>query len=211
MAWDFSTEPEFESKLEWMRSVRPARRSCRSRSSTSRPEQYRRAIRPAEGRGQGARSLGRAPRSGARWTGLRSGEARPDARDPRRVLLRAVRLREQRARLRQRRAHRDRRQRRTEGAVAVAAARRRHPLGLLDDRARRRRRPDDDQDARRARRRRVRDQRTQVVHVQRIHRRHPHRDGRDEPRRPSVPRHVDDRRPAEHAGRQRPPQHRHDG
>ena len=33
MAWDFSTEPEFEEKLEWMRGF-VARRSSPSRPST---------------------------------------------------------------------------------------------------------------------------------------------------------------------------------
>ena len=58
----------------------------------------------------------------------------------------AGRLRQQRARLGQRRAHRRRRHRRAEGQVAAAPARRRAAQRLLDDRARRRRRPHAAQD-----------------------------------------------------------------
>ena len=69
----------------------------------------------------------------------------------------------------------------------AAAARRRDPQLLLDDRARGRRLgPDDPADARRARRRRVGHQRAQVVHLGRRRRRAGDRHVRDRPRRPPV-------------------------
>ena len=55
------------------------------------------------------------------------------------------------------------------------------------------------QDPRRARRRRLRHQRPQVVHLQRLDRRLPDRDGRHRPRRPSAPARDDVHRPGRHA------------
>ncbi len=72
------------------------------------------------------------------------------------------------ARHRQRRDHRPLRHARAEGEVAEAAAERRDPLGLLDERADRRLRPPHLQDPRRAGRRRVGDQRREVVLVRRL-------------------------------------------
>ena len=94
------------------------------------------------------------------------------------------------------------RHRRAQREVAEAAARRRDPLGLRDDRARRRLlRRDQHRDADRARRRRVRDQRPQVVDDQRAAPQLPgaDRDGQDQPRRPAAQAAVDAGRPARHA------------
>ena len=63
----------------------------------------------------------------------------------------------------------------------------------------RRRRPDAAHDAGGPRRRRVGDQRPQVVHVERLGRRLPHRDGRHQPRRAPVPGQLDDHRAHRHA------------
>ena len=90
------------------------------------------------------------------------------------------------------------RHRGAEGAVDAPAARRQAPLRLLDDRARRRRRPHAARHHRGARRRRVGDQRPQVVHVQRVDRRLPHRDGGDQPGRAPVPGQLDVHRPRRH-------------
>ena len=69
-----------------------------------------------------------------------------------------------------------------EGALALPAARRRAQVRVLDDRAGDARlRPDAAAHARRARRRRLRPQRAQVVHVERIDRRLPHRHGGHRP------------------------------
>ena len=85
MAWDFSTEPEFQEQLDWMRDVRArgdlADRDDRSTSSAR--SGFERVDRAAAGAGQGARAVGRAPAARARRPGLRPGQARPDARDPR--------------------------------------------------------------------------------------------------------------------------------
>ena len=76
------------------------------------------------------------------------------------------------------------RHRRAEGALAPAAARRRDPLVLLDDRARHERLGSDPARlARRARRRRVGHQRPQVVHVGLQRRVDRDRDGGHRPRR----------------------------
>ena len=94
-----------------------------------------------------------------------------------------------------------------EGAVARAAARRRDPLGVRDDRARRgvvRR-----QERRlqgRARRRRVGDQRREVLHLRRRRpalQDHDH-DGADQPGRVAAPAPVADPRADGHAGRRDP-------
>ena len=72
--------------------------------------------RAAAGAGQGARPVGRPPAARAGRPGLRPGQARPHARDPRQLAVRAVRVRQQRARLRQRRDARAGRHARPEGA-----------------------------------------------------------------------------------------------
>ncbi len=93
-------------------------------------------------------------------------------------------------------------------AVARAAARRRDPLVLCDDRAGRRLvRRDQHPIEHRARRRRLRDQRTQVVHLRRRRSALPHRDlhGQDRPAGAAAPAAVDDPRADGHARRHHPP------
>ena len=85
-------------------------------------------------------------------------------------------------------------------------------IGVLDDRARDRRlRPDAAADARGARRRRLRDQRAQVVHVERLDRRLPDRDGRHRPRGAAPPARVDVHRAGRHPGREHPARRADDG
>ena len=146
MAWDFETDPEFQEQLDWMddfvrNEVQPldlvlddpydksdaaghgARRPrCRSRCRNG--------------------AVGLPPRPGARRPGLRPGEARADEPDPRPVTVRADGVRLPGTRQRQRRDPRPLRQRRPEGALPPAAARRQDQLVLLDDRTPCRRRPD---------------------------------------------------------------------
>ena len=189
MAWDFETEPEFQAEAGLDGGLRPRRdlpaRDAGRRSGAS-PE-GREALpadhRSAEGGGQAPGPVGRPPAAGHGRARLRPGEARPDARDPRPDACTARASSATTRPTRQRRADRRRRHRRAEGAVDAAAARRQVPLVLLDDRARRRRRPDAAHDDGRARRRRVGDQRAQVVLVERLDRRLPHRDGAHRRRR----------------------------
>ena len=92
------------------------------------------------------------------------------------------------------------RDRRAAGALAPAAARRRDPLLLLDDRARERRlRPDRADLARRAGRRRVGHQRPQVVHLRLQRRGARDRDGGDRPRRAAAQAREHDPRARGHA------------
>ena len=126
--------------------------------------------------------MGRTPPAGPRRPGLRSSEARPDARDPRHVVLRVECVRLPGARLRQQRDPRARRHAGAEGALAPPTARRGAQVGVLDDGAGDARLgPDAAAHACCARRRRVRPERAQVVHVERLDRGLPDRDGRDRP------------------------------
>ena len=128
MAWDFSTDPEFEAQLEWIREFRNEQIAPLDLLYPKLPYYplegdlgvYVRSLQRA---GQGARSVGRAPRPGARRPGLRSAQAGADQRDPRRLELGAERVRHAGARHRQRRDHRPLRHRRAEGDVPPAAAR----------------------------------------------------------------------------------------
>ena len=187
MAWDFSTEPEFQEHLDWMREfvreeIWPLETLTTSSSRTqldARP--WRRCSEQVKERGLWAAHLD----ARARRPGLRAGQARPHARGPRH----ARRSRRSPsampgARLRQLRDPRPRRHARAEGALA-------HPLlagdlksafsmtepdtagsdpTLLKTRAVQRRR-------------RLGHQRPQVVLLQRLDRRLPDRHGRHRPRR----------------------------
>ncbi len=82
VSWDFSTEPEFEEKLAWMRDVRP-RGDRPARDARPRPRGGAAADRAAQGGGAPPGPLGRPPRARARRRGLRPGASRADARDPR--------------------------------------------------------------------------------------------------------------------------------
>ena len=84
MAWDFSTEPEFQEQLDWMREfVREEIWPIETVFERARPGGVQRAIAPlkeqVKERGLWAAHLD----ARARRPGLRPGQARPDARDPR--------------------------------------------------------------------------------------------------------------------------------
>ncbi len=84
MAWDFSTEPEFQAQLDWMRAFVDEEIEPLSLFYDDMTDgQLAEAHRAAERRGEGPRLVGVSPRPRARWSGLRPGEARVDARDPR--------------------------------------------------------------------------------------------------------------------------------
>ena len=214
MAWDFSTDPEFQEQLDWMREfVREEIWPLETLVDELDQDQLDRVYAPLQERGQGARAVGRAPRPRARRAGLRPGQARPDARDPRHA-----------RRTRRSRSATRRRTRATREILALAGTREQkerwlEPLlagdlqvGLLDDRARTRGLgPDDAADARRARRRRLGHQRPQVVLVQRVDRRLPHRHGGHRPRRAPAPARVDVHRPGRHARREHPARRPDDG
>ena len=140
VAWDFSTEPEFEEQLAWMRGfVRDEIFPLETLDLTHERHDAR-PIKPLqdEVKARGLWAAHLPPELGG--GGLRPGQARPDARDPRPVALRPGGLRQQRARLGQRRAagHRDRvdrpgrqREQWLQPLLDGTAAQR-----LLDDRAR---------------------------------------------------------------------------
>ncbi len=133
----------------------------------------------APGGGEEGEALGHPPATRIGRPGLRSGEARPDARDRRRHRVGADRVRQPGPRLRQLRGPRHLRHRSAKKALAAPASRRPDPLRVLDDRTQQRRLGSDDAlDHRCARRRRMGDQRPQMVHVERHDRRLPDCDGR---------------------------------
>ncbi len=81
MAWDFSTEPEFEEKLEWMRGfVREEVFPLETLDLTY--DQVRVLIRPLQEQVKARGAVGGAPAAGAGRHGVRAGEAGADARDP---------------------------------------------------------------------------------------------------------------------------------
>ena len=144
--------------------------------------------------------------------GLRAAEARADVGDHRPLHDVDDDLRRAGARQRQHGAARPRRDRRAEGTLALAQPARRDLERVRAHRAvPRRRRPDRDRHHRDAGRRRVGDRRPQVVHHQRVGRRHRARLRRDQPRGPPAPARVDVRRAGRHAGHGDRARHRHDG
>ena len=204
MAWDFETEPEFETKLEWIRQF--ARRGRAARPDLPAPlvPPARRRPRPVyvrplqeevKARGLWAAHLG--PELG----GMGFGQLKL-------ALINEILGRSSwapivfglpGARLRQRRDHRPLRHRGAEGEVPAAAARRRVLLVLLDDRAAGRRRPEDVHAPR------VKDgdewviNGEQVLLVERPHVAVHHRDGGHRSRRAVLPGHVDVPGPHRHA------------
>src|SRR6266851_3985660 len=198
MAWDFSTDPEFEKKLEWMRTfvreeVYPLEvldadeagfmLAIRQLQAEVKKQKLWATHLPPElgGQGYGQVKLGPGlpiPAAGG-WPGLRAGEARPDARDRRRQRVGADCVRQPGPRLRQLRGPRHLRHRGAEATLAAPTTRWPDPLRVFHDRAQHRRLgPDAALDHRGARPRRVGDQRPQVVHVERHDRRLPHSHGR---------------------------------
>ena len=144
--------------------------------------------------------MGGVPRPEARRRRLRPAEAGADVGDHRSLHDVDDDLRRAGARQRQHGAARPRRDRRAEGALALA-----QPAGRDLQRVRahravpRRRRPDRDRHHRGAGRRRVGHQRPQVVHHQRVGRRHRAGVRRDQPRGPAAPARVGVRRAHRHA------------
>ena len=161
-------------------------------------------VQPLQEAGQAPRDVGRAPAAGARRPGVRAGQARADARDPRHDDDRADGVRQPGARLRQRGDPRRRRARRTRSAGSssrCSPATLRSAFSMTEPEVagsdptqiRTRARP---------RRRRVRHRRAQVVHLERVAGRLPDRDGRDRPRRAAPPARVDVHRPDRRARRE---------
>ncbi len=213
MAWDFATEPDFQEHLDWMRDlVRDEVWPIETVFDDLGYDGFKRAIAPAAGAGEGARPVGGAPAAGPRRPGLRAGQARADARDPRHEPARARRVRQRRARQRQQRDPRARGHAGPEGALPAPAARGRPAQRVLDDRARHRGlRSHAAADARGQGRRRLGHQRPQVVLHQRLDRRLPDRDGGHRPRRAPAPARLDVHRRRRHAGREHHPRRRDDG
>ena len=152
-----------------------------------------------------ASSLG-TPRTGRH--GFRPGQAGTAPRGARPLRAGPGRLRQQRPGLGQRRAagrgDRGQRARRAAHPVARAPLGGKAPQRLLHDRARRGRGPDPHRHHGGARRGAVGDQRPQVVHLQRLGGRLPHRDVCHQPRRPSLCGLLHGPRPHRHArGRHR--------
>ena len=122
MAWDFSTDPEFEEQLTWMRRfVRDEIFPLETLDLTH--ERMMEAVKPLQEEVK-ARDLWAShlpPELGG--GGLRPGQAGPDARDPGPDALRPGGVREQRTGLGQRRApgHRDRILRSGRAAGTLAA------------------------------------------------------------------------------------------
>ena len=173
MAWDFATEPEFEAKLEWMRAfvreeIMPLE-TLAERWRSTRAAAFKPITAPLkdEVKRQGLWAAHLPPEHGRH--GLRPGEARPDARDPRAS-----------ARTRPAIFGNNAPDSGNAELIAVGGTDEQkeqwmQPLldgkirsVLLDDRARRRRRPDAAHHHGRARRRRVGHQRAQVVLVERL-------------------------------------------
>ncbi len=180
MSWDFSTEPEFQAKLDWVEQfcrdeVEPLEYVFPYAIRSKEPEDPRPGQGPA-GSGSGPGPVGDLPRRRARRSRLRPAEARAPERDPRPLPVGAADVRRGRARHRQHGDARRVRNRRAEEALARADAQPGDVVGVLDDRAAGRFRSEPVPHPRRARWRRVGHQRREVVHERRTRRRHPLRD-----------------------------------
>ena len=193
MAWDFSTEPEFEKKLDWIREfvreeVEPLEvlfPGLRVPAAERRAAPHRRSAQTA---GPRQWLVGTASGSGTRRAGLRRGQADVDQRDSGPQPVGADRVRNAGARHRQRGDHRPLRHAGAKGPLSVRPAVRGDLLVLLHDRAARRRRPAGVHHPRRPRRGRLGHHRAKVLLVQRFrrlvfHRRRDHRSRRPGPHR----------------------------
>ena len=122
MAWDFSTDPEFQKKLDWVEEF------CREEVepldyvfpyAVRSPDPMVKALRPEPpAAGQGPGPVGDLPRRGARRPRLRPAQARPAQRDHRPLRLGAADVRRRRARHREHGDARGVRHRGAEGALA---------------------------------------------------------------------------------------------
>ena len=216
MAWDFSTDPEFQEQLDWMdtfvreevRTARPVVGRPGLPSARPRTAGHRR---PAQAAGAGPRAVGLPSRAGARGPGVRAGEAGADERDPGALAVGLGRVRHPGPRHGQRRDHRPLRHRCPEEGLSGAAPVRGAVLRLLDDRAPGWLRPLAVRDQGDPGRRRMGHRGLEVLHLQRPHGRLPHRHGRDRPGGRRLPGHVDVPGPDGHARCPDRAQHRADG
>ncbi len=180
MAWDFSTDPEFQEKLDWVEEF------CKEEVE---PLDYvfPYAVRSPDPKVKAlVRGLQEQVKDQGLWAIFLDEElGGPGFGQLKLGLLNeilgrypvgAADVRRRRARHRQHGDARRLRHRGAEGALAQADAQPGDVLGVLDDRAAGRLRPEPVQDPRRARRRRVGHQRREVVHQRRPGRRHPVRD-----------------------------------
>ena len=215
--WEFFTEPEFQEKLDWMTAF--VRDECEPLDLLfPRPgdpyDVHEQGVAgdpgAAAGEGEGAGPVGLSPRPRARRPGLRPAQAGADERDPRPLGLGADGVRHRRPRHRQRRDPRPVRHAGAEGALPPAAARGRHRVHLLDDRAAGGRRPQGVRLQGHAGRRRVGDRGREVVLVQRPLRLVPHRHGGDRSRRQAARADVDVHRAGRDARHRDHPQRRDD-
>ena len=90
MAWDFSTDPEFQTRLDWMDrfvtdEVEPLDLVFRGPADPFDPARAgpAAAMAPLKAGGTRTGALGLSSRPGARWPGLRAAQARSHERDPR--------------------------------------------------------------------------------------------------------------------------------
>ncbi len=203
MSWDFSTDARLSrsSSIGWRSSCGARSGRWRRSGTSSESTASRRRSRRCRA-GQGARPVGHPPSARARRPGHGPGQAGADARDPRQLADRAAGVRQRGARLGQLGDPRDGGHGGAEGPLAAPAARRRPAQRLQHDRAEHAGLgPDAAEHARGARRRRLGDRRAQVVHLQRLDRRLPDRDGGHEPRRAALAARLDVHRAERHAGR----------
>ena len=214
MAWDFSTDPEFQEQLDWMRDlVRDEVWPIETVFDELGEDGFRRAIAPLQERvkERGLWAAHLPPDLGGQGFGQVKLGLMHEILGTTPVRARGVRQR--RARQRQQRDPRARGHARTRRSAtctrcsrATCAARSRmtEPDTAGSD-------PTLLQTTRGARRRRVRHQRPQVVLHQRLGRRLPDRDGGHRPRRAAAPARVDAHRRRRHAGREHRPRRRDDG
>ena len=124
-AWHGTSPPTLSSRSSWTGCASSSRdRGLADRDRLRRARGGRLPARDqaAAGAREGARPVGRAPAAGPRRPGLRPGQARADARDPRHVAVRARGVRQRRARLGQLGDPRAGRVARPEGALPAPAA-----------------------------------------------------------------------------------------
>ena len=97
MAWDFETDPEFQTQLDWIdefvkAEIEPLELVLGSPAEVKNPNNIK-LIRPLQAPGQGARALGLSSGTRTRRSRLWPGQAGADKRDPGPRQLRADRVR----------------------------------------------------------------------------------------------------------------------
>ena len=211
MAWDFSTEPEFQEQLDWMRAVR-ARGDLAARDDRrrARPEQLDRIYAPLqeEVKRRGLWAAHLSPDLGGQGFGqVKLGLMHEILGHVAvRAATRSATRRPTRATARSSRSPGTDEQKERwlhpllAGDLKSAFSMTEPEIAGSD--------PTTLQTTRRARRRRVGHQRPQVVLVERVDRRLPHRHGGHRPRRAPAPARLDVHRPGRHAGREHRARHR---